>query len=128
MTAMYDFIGDLSTKPYIVSFCTANRIYPLKTPKGTNNSIVYSQLYNNRTSYFTGSFGLYSMLLELNLFSMNYRLIDATVNSIIDSYHGFAGTLNNTNFQRIIIYNNTTDLQTINDKVFRYSFDMEFTY
>lgn len=130
MTALTDFIADFRQKAYIVSFCTSKNIFAVKAPKNKSivNSIVYNQIYNIRDSYFSGSFGLYKMLLELNLFSKSYPSMDATANSIIDEYHGNSFILGSTNFQKIVIYSNTTELQSIDDNVYRYSFDIEFTY
>ena len=134
MTALTDFVADFRQKSYIVSFCGSSNVFALKKPKikrnnrKITNSIVYNQIYNIRDSYYAGSFGLYKMLLELNLFSANYPLIEGTANSIIDEYHGNSFILGSTNFQKIIIYSNSTELQSIDDNVFRYSFDIEFTY
>ena len=128
MTALTDFIANIRGKSYIVSFCTSNNIFALKAPKGIGNCIVYNQIYNIRDSYYTGSFGLYKMLLELNLFSKSYASMDETANAIINEYHGNSFIQGETNFQKIIIYSNSTELQSIDDNVFRYSFDIEFTY
>ena len=128
MTALTDFVANIRQKSYIVSFCTAKNIFALKAPKGIGNCIVYNQIYNIRDSYYTGSFGLYKMLLELNLFSKNYASMDETANAIINEYHGNSFIQGETNFQKIIIYSNSTELQSIDDNVFRYSFDIEFTY
>ena len=128
MTALTDFIVDLRSQAQVVSFCTSNHVYPLKAPSGIENCIVYNQLYDIRPSYYTGSFGLTEMLLELNIYSKSYSDLDNLVIFIIGRYHGFNGTLGNTNFGRIIIHNNNTLLQSVDDNIYRYVFEIEFTY
>ena len=139
-TALDNFIGHLRTRSQVVSFCTSDHVYPLKAPKDIGNCIVYSLVDNEQPSYYSGSFGLSEMYLQVDMYSTSYNTVSVLSDALYQIYHGFNGQLtyndpfNNNQLVTSIIYGKinvlsiNSTLQSINNDIYRQSLDFILTY
>ena len=126
------FIQDFRAQTTIAQDLRTN-FYPMVAPKSALPVTVYEYSDGVRESLYSGSFGLRTSTIVLNMYSLNYDQLVTARDAIESRYSGFSGNFTlgtgasatTVLVQRIVMNDSFFALQDGNDKVYRCTIELD---